>query len=80
MTEELKKEIAEKLCDIGSSRTMSGNYHIDFEEVAEMFEISVEEVKENKEYIADYINSDPRILSETWVEEDFDMMFEGGED
>lgn len=82
MSEEKIKKIAAWLCETGFNNTMSGNYHVSFEEVAEIFSIPVSEVIENKEEIAAYIYEDPRILSEVWVDSDFDMMFviEGVED
>lgn len=77
MTNSKIKKIAKWLVDTGYKNTMSGNYHITFEEVANQFNIPVDEVISHKEEIAYCVDMDKKILSETWFDEDFDMNFCG---
>lgn len=77
MTKLKMRKIARWLVRTGYRNTMSGNYHIGFDEVAEKFKIPVSEVINNKKQIGSYVDESNKILSETWLEEDFDMLFCG---
>lgn len=69
------REVARKVLERGFKRTISGNYHVEFEEAAEMGKVDLDFIVSHKREIADIIDRDKRILSETWIDEDFDMNF-----
>ena len=69
------REVARKVLEYGFKRTISGNYHVEFEEAAEMGKVDLNFIISHKREIADIIDRDKRILSETWIDEDFDMNF-----
>lgn len=69
------RRIAKKVVDVGYRNTTTGNYNIDFSEAAELGKTSLDFVLSHKREISDLIDKDKRILSETWVDNDFDMNF-----
>lgn len=70
------KTIAKKLVKIGYANTMSGNYIIDFEEAAKYTNTSLEFIELYQNDIAAHIDSNKKILSETWLYENaFNMNF-----
>lgn len=69
------EDIAKWIVDTGARNTLEGNYHITFEETASRFDLPVELIIHNRKSIADIIDRDERILSETWIDTDFDMNF-----
>lgn len=71
------KKIAKWVCDVGYRNTYSGNYIVDFDVVARNFGMKLKNVIKNKNKIADFIDYDERILSETWLDDGFDMNFCG---
>lgn len=74
------RRIAKKLVSYGYKRTVSGNYHISFEDAAKICKVNLDFIEYWKGEIASVINTDKRILSETWIDEDFDMNFVGDYD
>ena len=71
----VQKKIAKWLVNTGYKNTLEGNFHISFEETAEKFQLPLNWIKQNKQNIAAYIDNNKKILSPTWLEEDFDMNF-----
>ena len=70
------KSIAKKLVKIGYANTMSGNYIIGFEEAAKYTNTSLEFIEIYQNDIAAHIDSNKKILSETWLYENaFNMNF-----
>lgn len=74
MNEKLIKEIAEYCTETGLNNTLSGNYIIEFADIAECFDIDVELVRENAEEISCHIE---HLLDIDIYEDEFNMMFEG---
>lgn len=70
------KSIAKKLVKIGYACTTSGNWIIEFEDAAEYGKVSLEFIETYQNDIAAYIDSNKKILSETWLDENaFNMNF-----
>lgn len=67
-------EAAEFMIEHGRKRTQSGNYHFEFEEIAKMFDVEVDD--DFKESVQECIsNRYSYMVSEFDVAEDFDFMF-----
>lgn len=70
------QSIAKKLVKIGYACTTSGNWIIEFEDAAEYGKVSLEFIETYQNDIAAYIDSNKKILSETWLDENaFNMNF-----
>lgn len=70
------KSIANKLVKIGHACTTSGNWIIEFEDAARYGKVSLEFIETYQNDIAYYIDSNKKILSETWLDENaFNMNF-----
>ena len=70
------QSIAKKLVKIGYACTTSGNWIIEFEDAAEYGKVSLEFIETYQNDIAYYIDSNKKILSETWLDENaFNMNF-----
>ena len=65
--------IAEYLIDDGTEHTRSGNYHIEFDEINELFGVDIPDDKEMLDKIVDALDRD--IVSDVDISEDFDLMF-----
>ena len=65
--------IAEYLIDYGTEHSLSGNYHIEFEDINELFGVSLPDDKEMLDKIVDALDRD--IVSDVDVFTDFDLMF-----
>lgn len=69
--------VAEFMMNYGRKRTMSGNYHFEFNEIEEMFGVAVDD--KFKESIGEYIAENySDMVAELDMEEDFDFMFYTG--
>lgn len=69
--------VAEYMVNYGRKRTMSGNYHFEFNEIEDLFGVSIDgEFKESVgEHIAENYSD---MVAELDMEEDFDLMFYTG--
>lgn len=82
MTKKMIQDIADLLINVGTRKTTSGNYHVDFKDIASAMEIDKQEIIDAREDIMTEIDSREEIISETWLDFDengvpdgFDMMF-----
>ena len=70
-------ELIEKMNEIndsyGTEHSLSGNYHIEFEDINELFGVSLPDDKEMLDKIVDALDRD--IVSDVDVFTDFDLMF-----
>ena len=72
-TRELAKKIAAWLTNIGTQKTISGNYHFEFEEVNEQFGTNLPQDKSLLNAIED--SFDYNIVADVCLDEDFDLLF-----
>ena len=77
MSKDMVATAAEYMVNEGCERTMTGNYHFEFNEIEGMFGVIVDD--EFKESIAEYVTENyGDMVAELNMKEDFDFVFYTG--